>query len=68
MGGPLYYSLEELAAIWRVHPRTVGREIQRGRLKAFRVGGLLRVRHADRVRYERSREAQPRKVTDGRQT
>jgi excisionase family DNA binding protein len=39
----LTYSIREAAAIIGVSPRTVMREIQRGRLATIRVGRLVRI-------------------------
>ena len=37
------YTREEVAAMWGVNVRTVAREIERGRLKVFRVGRCIRI-------------------------
>lgn len=46
-----YYTRGEAAAIGNVHPRTIWREIRRGRLKATRVGARYRIAPEDLQRY-----------------
>ena len=43
MTEPRYYTVEELADTWRVHPETVRRLVRRGQLAATRVGSLIRI-------------------------
>ena len=46
------YRLDEVAANWQVHVRTVRRLIERGVLKAVKIGGIWRVKHEELIRYE----------------
>lgn len=38
---------KDVAKLFKVHVRTVARMVERGELKAFRVGDLLRFRRSD---------------------
>jgi excisionase family DNA binding protein len=38
---------KEVAKLLKVHTRTIARLVERGELKAFRVGDLLRFRRSD---------------------
>ncbi len=40
------YTAEEVAAILRVHPRTIHRLIKRGELDAFTISGEYRIRQS----------------------
>jgi excisionase family DNA binding protein len=57
--GPRFYTVEELAQRWQVNQRTVRREIERGRLRAVRVGNLLRIPTEVVARYEERRQTRP---------
>lgn len=48
-----YFSIGAVADRWSVNPRTVVREIERGRLTAHRFGRSVRISHDDLVTYER---------------
>lgn len=37
------YTREQIAEMWGVNVRTIAREIDRGRLKVFRVGRCIRI-------------------------
>lgn len=39
--------VKEVAKMFKVHPRTITNMVERGELKAFRVGNLLRFRKSD---------------------
>jgi excisionase family DNA binding protein len=41
--GHRYHTIAQLAERWQVSERTVRRQIERGKLRAIRVGGQLRV-------------------------
>ena len=43
MTTPKAYTVEEVAQILKVHPRTVYRMLDRGQLKGFKVGTVWRV-------------------------
>ena len=43
MTAPKAYTIEEVAEILKVNPRTVNRMLERGELKGFKVGRLWRV-------------------------
>jgi excisionase family DNA binding protein len=49
---PLFFTIRELAARWRVDPRTVRRKIKLGELRAVRIGRQLRVSPDEAERYE----------------
>jgi excisionase family DNA binding protein len=53
LDGSRCFSLSEAAEYLRVCPRTIRREIDRGRLAAFRVGRNLRITLAELRRYTR---------------
>lgn len=57
-GTPLkpVYSIAQLAEHWGISPSTVTSEIKSGRLKAFRLGKLYRVRREAILEYERAAE------------
>jgi len=38
-----YYSVKQLAFIFKVHPLTIRRYITQGKLKAVRIGGNVRI-------------------------
>jgi excisionase family DNA binding protein len=40
-------TIDELAELWRVSPRTVQRAIRSGALRAHRIGRLVRISDAD---------------------
>jgi excisionase family DNA binding protein len=42
-GEPKVYTIEEAAAILKVHPRTINRLLERGELRGFRVGRVWRI-------------------------
>ena len=46
------YTIQELAALWEVKPKTVWRRIKEGKLKAFRVGRSIRIKACEKARYE----------------
>ncbi|MBA4544692.1 helix-turn-helix domain-containing protein [Thermoactinomyces daqus] len=46
-----FYTIEEIAEILKVHDRTVRREIERGNLKAVKVGSVWRITHKDFEEY-----------------
>ena len=48
-----YYSLEQVAALFGLHPATIRRHISSGRLKAYRVGTQIRIRSTDLDSYLR---------------
>ena len=50
---PLVISPSRLAAYWGVSVRTIYRDIHKGALPAFRVGGQLRIRMTDARQYGR---------------
>ena len=43
MTTPMAYTVDEVAAILKVNPRTVYRMLERGELRGFKVGTLWRV-------------------------
>jgi excisionase family DNA binding protein len=51
------YLTRDTARILNVNPATVWREIQRGNLKAHRVGSSYRIAEEDLVRYLSERRA-----------
>lgn len=57
------FTVDELAARWGVHRRTVVREIERGRLVALRIANVLRIPIAAVESYEARRTARPRLST-----
>lgn len=48
------YRIDELAKLWSTSIWTVRRLIYGGKLPAFRVGVTWRVKHEERVRYEKT--------------
>ena len=48
-----FHTIESLASDWQVSERTVRREIERGNLKAVRIGAQIRISAADKADYER---------------
>jgi excisionase family DNA binding protein len=40
---PKAYTIEEVAAILKVHPRTINRLLERGELRGVKVGRLWRI-------------------------
>jgi excisionase family DNA binding protein len=38
-----FFTVEQLAARWQVSPRTIRRMVERGKLRAMRIGPQLRV-------------------------
>jgi excisionase family DNA binding protein len=57
------FTVDELAARWGVHRRTVVREIERGRLVALRIANVLRIPIASVESYEARRTLRPRLST-----
>ncbi len=45
------YNLDQVAQVLGVHKRTVSREIQRGKMKAHKVGSMYRIRREDLEAY-----------------
>jgi excisionase family DNA binding protein len=56
---PFFFSVRDVAQRWTVHPKTVMREIERGRLRALRVGRQLRIHRNELARYEERHEFVP---------
>ena len=52
---PQYFTVDEVAARWKVSPKKVRREISREALVAHRFGRQLRISEADLLVYERQR-------------
>lgn len=42
-----FYTINQTAIILKIHPLTVRRYIKEGKLKAYRVGGNIRIRVGD---------------------
>ena len=55
------YTVTELAARWQCHPETIRRMIQRGELKAFRVGRQWRISE-ETVKWTETKQPQLRKA------
>ncbi len=55
------YTVTELAQRWQCHPETIRRMIQRGELKAFRVGRQWRIAE-EAVKWIETKQPQLRKV------
>ena len=53
------YTSHEIAEILSVHPMTIYREIQRGKLKAFRVGTDFRINEKDLQDYVKKNKVKP---------
>jgi len=53
------YDMAQIATFLSVNKRTVNREILRGRLKAFKINNIYRIRREDLDAYLRSIVAQP---------
>jgi acetyl-CoA synthetase len=43
MTSPKVYTIEEVAELLKVNPRTINRMLERGELRGFKVGRLWRV-------------------------
>lgn len=54
------FRVDELAKDWGVNPRTIRREIDRGKLDAFKVGDTWRIPVEEAQKYQ---EEQQKKVT-----
>ena len=48
-----FYTVSELAALLRVHRRTIGRDIEVGLLAAHHIRGVLRISEQDALSYMR---------------
>ena len=46
------YTMTQLAAIWGCQRHTIRKMINRGELKAFKLGKNWRISHPERIRYE----------------
>jgi excisionase family DNA binding protein len=68
---PTFWTVEALSTRWQVSQRTVRRLIERGQLRAVRIGGQLRVAADVLQRFEERHEVQrpvlPRVSTVGKQ-
>ena len=53
------YDMAQVATFLGVHKRTVNREINRGKLKAHKVGNVYRIRREDLDAYLQSVVVQP---------
>ncbi|MFA4953323.1 MAG: helix-turn-helix domain-containing protein [Candidatus Pacearchaeota archaeon] len=47
-----YYTTEEIAEHWKVEPRTIQREVRRGKLTAVRIGRQFRIKGENILEYE----------------
>jgi excisionase family DNA binding protein len=54
-----YHTIAELAERWQVSGRTVRRLIDNGKLRAVRIGGLLRVADDVLLRFEERNATRP---------
>jgi excisionase family DNA binding protein len=54
-----YYSVKQLAFIFKVHPLTIRRYIAQGKLKAVRVGGNVRVPESELSVFNQAITPQP---------
>lgn len=53
------YTLDDVAEILQVHPRTVRRRVNSGEIESFRVGNKIRILHTDLMDYiERQKQAE----------
>lgn len=59
-----YYSRKEVAKILSVHPMTIFREIQRGKIRAIKVGNDYRISEAAFNDYVRSQEVKQESVKE----
>jgi excisionase family DNA binding protein len=48
----MVFTVEEVAERWKVHPATVYKLVKAGKLKAFRVQRVFRIRMDDLEEYE----------------
>ncbi len=58
MTTPKAYTIEEVAEILKVNPRTVNRMLERGELRGFKVGRLWRVSQEALEAYMRGDKAE----------
>lgn len=62
-----FYTINQTAIVLKVHPLTIRRYIKEGRLKAYRVGGNIRIALNDLRNFSQSFVPQirtPKKITD----
>lgn len=55
--GPRHYTVAEIASRFKAHPVTCRRWVREGRIKALRLGRLIRITAAEVERFEKEGSA-----------